>query len=281
MGCVDLHDTRKPLLRLGLLLYVLGGFPPCQILFAAQPRQPDADAAIVVIKQLHFEPNQVDVKLGDRVKWENQDIFTHTVTAEDGSFDSGPIAPGESWTLTATHKGRIAYHCRPHPNMSAELIANGSGFSANASAAQGTAGTLKWRPPTGPEQIHPILVNFTAALLPLSFLSDLLGRMLKRKSLHHAAFWIIVYAACITPFTAAAGWWWKHAAGAGLPAKLITVHQWLGTAAVLIFIGLGVWRWRIHKQDLTPPLSYLVSALAGVLALVYQGSLGGAMVFGR
>jgi len=273
-----MHDTGNPLLRFGLLICVLGAFSPSQLLVAVESGQPAA--ATVVIKQLHFQPDQMDVKVGDRVTWENQDIFTHTVTADDGSFDSGPIAPGKSWTLTATHQGRIAYHCRPHPNMNAQLIAQGGGDSTKGSAAKAMAGTLKWRPPTKPEQIHPILVNFTAALLPLSLLSDLLGRIFKRQNLHHAAFWMIVYAACITPFTAAAGWWWKHVAGPGLPAKLITVHQWLGTAAALIFIALTVWRWRIHKQGLTPTVAYLVCGVLAVLALVYQGSLGGAMAFG-
>jgi Plastocyanin len=274
-----MHDTGNPLLRFGLLLCVLCAFSPSQLLVAAESGQPGT-AATVVIKQLHFQPDQMDVKVGDRVTWENQDIFTHTVTADDGSFDSGPIEPGKSWTLTATHQGRIAYHCRPHPNMNAQLIADGGGDSTKGASAKATGGTLKWQPPTRPEQIHPILVNFTAALLPLSFLSDLLGRIFKRQTLHHVAFWMIVYAACITPFTAAAGWWWKHAAGAALPAKLITVHQWLGTAAALIFIVLTVWRWRIHKQGLTPTVAYLVCALLAVLALVYQGSLGGAMAFG-
>jgi uncharacterized membrane protein len=234
---------------------------------------------------MHFEPHEITVKVGDTVEWKNEDIFTHTVTADDGSFDSGPIAPGKSWKMTANHAGKLAYHCRPHPNMTAELVAETGGQPASASSTetggQENSGSLKWEPPTGPEQIHPILVNFTAALLPLALLSDVLGRIFKRQTLHHAAFWIIVFEACITPFTAAAGWWWKRTAGVDLPAKLITVHQWLGTAAALIFIGLALWRWSIHKRDIPPTLAYLACALVGVVALIYQGSLGGAMVFGH
>jgi hypothetical protein len=39
---------------------------------------------------------------------------------------------------------------------------------------------------------------------------------------------MVLYAAVITPFAAAAGRWWKLTSGSALPAKLIAVHQWLG-----------------------------------------------------
>lgn len=282
-----MHEIKKPLISAGLLAGVLTACLLSQILVAAQSDQSHKGAAtVVVIKQMHFDPQEISVKVGGALEWKNDEIFTHTVTVDDGSFDSGPIAPGRSWKMTANHVVKIAYHCRPHPNMTAQLVAQSSAEPANASGAeaaggQENAGSLKWEPPTGPEQLHPVLVNFTAALLPLALLSDVLGRIFRRQTLHHAAFWIIVYASCITPFTAAAGWWWKWAAGEDLPAKVIAVHQWLGTAAVLIFIALAFWRWSIHKRGVPPTVAYLVCTLLAVLALVYQGSLGGAMVFGH
>ena len=152
-----------------------------------------------------------------------------------------------------------------------------------------TSERKKWRgtwfarlyAPALPQELHPILVNFTAALLPLALLSDLLGLWLKRSSLHSAAAWMVLYTAIITPLTGAAGWWWKSKSVGTLPPELIAVHEWLGTSLALIFIVLAIWRWRIHKQNAVPTLAYLVFAVVAVLALVYQGSLGGAMVFGR
>jgi uncharacterized membrane protein len=91
----------------------------------------------------------------------------------------------------------------------------------------------------------------------------------------------VLYAAVITQLTAAAGWWWKVTAGSALPAKLITVHQWLGSTAVVLFAVLGIWRWSIHKHDRSPSFAYLAVATIAVLALVYQGSLGGRMLFGK
>src|SRR5438046_10290047 len=116
--------------------------------------------------------------------------------------------------------------------MIAKLIAHTAAEHCPHATAATTAGarsstTLEFSPPTQPEQLHPILVNFTAALLPLAFLSDVLGRIFRRQSLHNAAWWVVLYAALITPLSAAAGWWWKHAEASALPAKRMTVHQWL------------------------------------------------------
>jgi plastocyanin len=153
------------LLRLSLFAAVVYIAFPCLL----QAQQPSHE--VVVIKQMHFEPATLSVKAGDTVEWKNQDIFTHTVTANDGSFDSGPIVPGGSWQTTVSRTGNIAYHCGPHPNMMAELVVGQVGEESNheQGAADGELGHtgLHWAPPKTPDEIHPILVNFTAALLPL------------------------------------------------------------------------------------------------------------------
>jgi plastocyanin/uncharacterized membrane protein len=249
----------------------------------ASQTPPQASKQIVIIKQMRFQPPTLNVKAGDKVDWKNEDIFSHTVTANDGTFDSGLIAPGSSWQTTVNKTGTVAYHCRPHPNMNAELIVQQPGEHEHGGAhgEEGGQASLRWSLPKRPNEIHPILVNFTAALLPLALLSDLLGRIFHRQTLHMAGLWMMVYEAAITPLTVFAGWWWKSTEANQLPAELIAVHQWLGTAAALLFIVLAVWRWKLHRRGMPPSWTYLVFALCSVLALVYQGSLGGAMVFGR
>jgi len=233
----------------------------------------------VVMKGIRFQPAELAVHPGETVEFKNEDIVAHTVTADDGSFDSGLIQPGGAWKMTIQKAGTLAYHCTPHPNMKASLVVS-SGMPAKES--KGAAGGLPgFRPPRSPQELHPIFVNLTAALLPLALLSDLLGRWLKRSSLHTAAAWMVLYAALITPLTGAAGWWWKLQSAGTLPPELITVHQWLGTSLALVLIVLAIWRWRLYRQNAVPTLAYLAFAVAAVLALVYQGSLGGAMVFGR
>ena len=256
------------------------------VCLGAHGAQSPTDAShIVLIKQMQFDPPQMTVQAGDTVEWKNEDIFSHTVTADDGSFDSGLIDPGHSWQMTFKTAQTLAYHCRPHPNMKAALTVSGAGepgtHAGRGAETQGSAPTLKWSAPRTPEEFHPILVNFTAALLPLALLSDILGRIFRRQSLHHAAWWMVLWAAVITPFTAAAGWWWKLTEGSALPPRLITVHQWLGSAAVVLFVVLAVWRWNIHKRGASPGLAYFTFAAVVVLAVVYQGRLGGRMVFGQ
>jgi len=245
--------------------------------------QSQTSPQVVTIKQMHFEPATLKLKPGDRVEWKNQDIFSHTVTANDGQFDSGLIAPGGSWQTTITKAGTITYHCGPHPNMTAELVVEQPGAHGHAAAetAKEAQTSLRWTLPKRPEEIHPILVNFTAALLPLAFLSDLLGRLLRRQALQAAGLWMMVYEAAISPLTVLAGWWWKSTEANQLPAKLITLHQWLGTAAALLFIALAVWRWSFHKRAVPPNWAYLAFTTIALVALVYQGSVGGAMVFGQ
>ncbi len=266
--------------RCGPFLLAALGAALCAIPIVGFGQSANSAAHVVVIKQMHFNPQAVSVTVGDTVQWKNEDIFTHTVTADDGSFDSGPIAPGQSWTKRFTVPRTFGYHCRPHPNMTAQLSV-GTGKEPAQRESRGGRASLKWMPPHSPEEIHPILVNFTAALLPLALLSDVLGRVFRRGSLYNTGWWMTLYAAVITPLTAAAGWWWKHTAGPDLPANLITVHQWLGTAIAVLFIVLVCWRWMIKKRGHIPGLRYLVAEFIVVLALVYQGSLGGNMLFGK
>lgn len=76
----------------------------------------------VAIKGFAFNPGSVSVAVGTTVTWTNQDSTAHTVTANDGSFDSGPVQPGSSFSHTFTKAGTVAYHCKIHPSMTATII---------------------------------------------------------------------------------------------------------------------------------------------------------------
>ena len=135
-------------------------------------------------------------------------------------------------------------------------------------------------PPFSWENVHPVLVNFTAALVPASVLSDVLGRLLRRESLRHAAWWTLLYAAAVTPFTALAGWFWKRSIEAALSPDLIAVHQWLGIWLAFAFPVLVIWRRRFHGRGESPGIAYLATAALTLLTLIYQGHVGGSMAFG-
>ena len=76
----------------------------------------------VSIKNFAFSNTSLNVTTGTTVTWTNNDATTHTVTANDGSFDSGSIAPGNSFTHTFTGMGTVQYHCRIHPMMKGAVI---------------------------------------------------------------------------------------------------------------------------------------------------------------
>jgi plastocyanin len=69
-----------------------------------------------------FQPNPIQVGVGDTVTWTNDDAQPHTATSgqnatPDGRFDSGIMAPGATFDFTFTEAGEYPYFCLLHPNM--------------------------------------------------------------------------------------------------------------------------------------------------------------------
>jgi uncharacterized membrane protein len=127
-------------------------------------------------------------------------------------------------------------------------------------------------------KLHPILVNFTAALVPASVASDVAARLLKNESLRHTAWWTLLYAMVITPFTAITGWLFWMSDDSGVTG--MTIHKWLGTGLTVLLFGLFAWRLKLHRKQRWATTPYLSLGVIFVAALVYQGHLGGVQVFG-
>ena len=85
---------------------------------AAAPPQ----AVTVKMTQESFVPDTSTVNVGATITWTNNDTVPHSVTANDGKFDSGPILPGKTYQWTAKEAGVIAYHCIFHPSMTAQVM---------------------------------------------------------------------------------------------------------------------------------------------------------------
>jgi len=80
-----------------------------------------SSSPFVSIKNMAFSAGILKISAGTTVKWTNNDGMTHTVTADDASFDSGNIAPGASFSQTFNAKGTFAYHCSIHAGMKATV----------------------------------------------------------------------------------------------------------------------------------------------------------------
>jgi plastocyanin len=75
-----------------------------------------------VMRRLEFAPKSIEVTAGTTVVWTNQDQLVHTITADDGSWDSGEIRPGTTWSRTFDKPGSYAFHCTPHPFMTGVVV---------------------------------------------------------------------------------------------------------------------------------------------------------------
>ncbi|MDQ6778198.1 MAG: plastocyanin/azurin family copper-binding protein [Actinomycetota bacterium] len=75
----------------------------------------------VTIDFQSFTPTQLDVLSGDTVNWSNQSVRSHTVTADDSSFNSGIVFGGGSFSHTFNAVGTYTYHCSIHPMMTGEV----------------------------------------------------------------------------------------------------------------------------------------------------------------
>ena len=89
---------------------------------SAAPASAGGGGDAVAIANFAFSPTSLTVKAGDTVTWTNQDSTAHTVTADDGSFDSKNVAAGASFSQTFATAGTFAYHCTIHPTMTATVV---------------------------------------------------------------------------------------------------------------------------------------------------------------
>ncbi len=90
--------------------------PPAAQDQSVQP-VPIQDVVWVSITDNLFDVADIDIKPGTTVYWSNDGQVPHTVTADDGSFDSGQLNPGDSYIVTFLGSGVVSYHCELHPEM--------------------------------------------------------------------------------------------------------------------------------------------------------------------
>lgn len=62
-----------------------------------------------------FSPNPAPLQQGTFVVWQNADNIVHRIVMNDGSFDSGNIAPGATSAAMRLASSGGSYHCTIHP----------------------------------------------------------------------------------------------------------------------------------------------------------------------
>jgi plastocyanin len=81
----------------------------------------DQAAATVPILFAAFGAPRVDVLTGDTVRWMNNSIRVHTVTADDGTWGSGRLPGQDMFTHHFDAVGVSTYYCMLHPFMRGEV----------------------------------------------------------------------------------------------------------------------------------------------------------------
>ncbi|MBK9715397.1 MAG: protein kinase [Kouleothrix sp.] len=83
---------------------------------------PNANATNVAVVDNNFAPSKITVVRGTTIVWANQGSASHTVTAEDGSFDSTTLSRGGTFSHTFTEPGIFPYYCQFHGGPHGEAM---------------------------------------------------------------------------------------------------------------------------------------------------------------
>jgi len=129
--------------------------------------------------------------------------------------------------------------------------------------------------------VHPILVHFPIALLPMSVAADLVAFFTDSASLRSTGWWALVGAATSGVVTVAAGVYDMRRAN--LQEEVhhrVHQHMKVGFTLIAAIIGLTVWRWAIYTQPgLFVSAIYLDVAILTMALAGFQGWLGGELVY--
>jgi plastocyanin len=87
------------------------------LVLAAAPAA--AEEHVVAQKNKAFSVKKITVKVGDTIKFVNEDSFAHNVFSLSApkSFDLGSFGSGGSKSVTFDKPGKVEVECAVHPDM--------------------------------------------------------------------------------------------------------------------------------------------------------------------
>ncbi len=97
-----------------------------------------AETKTVQITKSGFTPTATTITVGDTVTWHNADTANHQVVANDGSFASPVLKPGESFSFTFQKAGKVNYHDALATTNKGSVTVNAPPASVTLSAAAQT-----------------------------------------------------------------------------------------------------------------------------------------------
>ena len=147
----------------------------------------------VAITDFEFTPATIEIEPGDTVTWRNDGPTDHTATSEDGVWDTGILAKGESGSHTFEEPGTFSYICTPHPFMKGKVVVADAAASDGGSDTSGGSssptfddgsGTVVDSTSSGTDDSGSLAsTGFDSALVALAGLLLLAGGVLLRRRL--------------------------------------------------------------------------------------------------
>jgi plastocyanin len=101
---------------------------------------PAPGSNVVAIVDFDYAPQVLHVAVGTTIRWVNQGVAPHTVTAKDRSFDSGFLSTNDAYTWTFAAEGTIDYLCAIHPAMVGTVVVGGAAGGAGGAGSSGAPG---------------------------------------------------------------------------------------------------------------------------------------------
>src|SRR5919204_584228 len=98
-------------------------------------------ASSVSLGDNFFDPTSLTIAVGDTVTWTNHGQVAHTVTANGGSFDSGTLNSGRSFTHTFNQAGTFPYFCQFHAGMKGTITVTSSSSGGGGGGGAGSSGS--------------------------------------------------------------------------------------------------------------------------------------------
>ena len=126
------------------------------------------------------------------------------------------------------------------------------------------------------QDVHPAVVHFPIALLPLAIGADLLGRLTRRRSLGETGRHLMPVAALTAAVSALTGLMAQTGVDVeDRPRRTLARHRNMNVALAGLTTAMAAWRWRRR----VPTPAYLALGLAGIGMLSYSSYLGATMVY--
>lgn len=98
-----------------------------------------------------FTPSVITVEVGQTVTFINDDDDEHTATGT--TFDTGPLQPGESATVTFDQTGTFDYICQFHADMRGQVVVTGPTSGATPDAAESSPAASPEASPVASPQV--------------------------------------------------------------------------------------------------------------------------------